>query len=377
MKSIRFPLPHAFVALVVCALVGGLGAIQVSAQDKKKEAAPAVPSTLSEFEVRITRNETGSDMDEEAFKDHVFGVKVYNVEDPDGDGRWGYVVATGDLEASSDVPLGSVHIGREFTVELEHPVGRLISRAIVPYLDHGVDMGRVTALSKGFETASAPDIGIHDKVVPVEYTAAARENDAKLIDYSVKLSQTPYTHVIGTVETSLTDLSRRLVFEKESQALTQATWFKAWTRKFGAELSRTYSQTIEIKRKSTRELKPEETKTIHKEYQLLDPIVASLLPGGGDMVRRGKASDALRKKLSRYEKDYKENGAFLAVVPELQRRLGKVLKRAALPEDPEEVARMMKGKKAPDFTLKTLDGKKVKLSSFKGKGVLLNFWALL
>jgi thiol-disulfide isomerase/thioredoxin len=33
------------------------------------------------------------------------------------------------------------------------------------------------------------------------------------------------------------------------------------------------------------------------------------------------------------------------------------------------------GKTAPDFTLETLDGKRVQLSSYKGQAVLLNFWA--
>jgi thiol-disulfide isomerase/thioredoxin len=33
------------------------------------------------------------------------------------------------------------------------------------------------------------------------------------------------------------------------------------------------------------------------------------------------------------------------------------------------------GKMAPDFTLQTLDGKSVTLSDFRGKAVLLNFWA--
>jgi peroxiredoxin len=35
----------------------------------------------------------------------------------------------------------------------------------------------------------------------------------------------------------------------------------------------------------------------------------------------------------------------------------------------------MSGQAAPDFTLQSLDGKTVRLSDFKGKGVLLNFWA--
>lgn len=33
------------------------------------------------------------------------------------------------------------------------------------------------------------------------------------------------------------------------------------------------------------------------------------------------------------------------------------------------------GKEAPDFTLKTLDGKTVSLSDYRGKAVLVNFWA--
>jgi peroxiredoxin len=33
------------------------------------------------------------------------------------------------------------------------------------------------------------------------------------------------------------------------------------------------------------------------------------------------------------------------------------------------------GRTAPDFALQTLDGKTVKLSDFRGKAVLLNFWA--
>ncbi len=39
------------------------------------------------------------------------------------------------------------------------------------------------------------------------------------------------------------------------------------------------------------------------------------------------------------------------------------------------LADAMKGQPAPEFTLQSLDGKTVHLSDFRGKGVLLNFWA--
>ena len=35
----------------------------------------------------------------------------------------------------------------------------------------------------------------------------------------------------------------------------------------------------------------------------------------------------------------------------------------------------LRGKKAPGFSLKTLDGRKVSLADYKGKAVLVNFWA--
>ncbi len=40
-----------------------------------------------------------------------------------------------------------------------------------------------------------------------------------------------------------------------------------------------------------------------------------------------------------------------------------------------EAAEPVKGSTAPDFTLTALDGKQVRLSSLKGKAVLVNFWA--
>ena len=42
---------------------------------------------------------------------------------------------------------------------------------------------------------------------------------------------------------------------------------------------------------------------------------------------------------------------------------------------PMKLVGNVQGKAAPDFALASLDGKKVKLSDFRGKAVLLNFWA--
>jgi peroxiredoxin len=47
----------------------------------------------------------------------------------------------------------------------------------------------------------------------------------------------------------------------------------------------------------------------------------------------------------------------------------------AAADAPAEESVLKAGGMAPDFELKTLDGKVVKLSSYRGKAVLLNFWA--
>ena len=55
---------------------------------------------------------------------------------------------------------------------------------------------------------------------------------------------------------------------------------------------------------------------------------------------------------------------FLAAAPELRAQSAS-----------KAVAKPAAGRIAPDFTRQTLDGKPIRLASYKGKVVLLNFWA--
>lgn len=45
------------------------------------------------------------------------------------------------------------------------------------------------------------------------------------------------------------------------------------------------------------------------------------------------------------------------------------------PAQPSDAGNTLKGKVAPDFALTSLDGKTIHLSDYRGKAVLLNFWA--
>jgi len=73
----------------------------------------------------------------------------------------------------------------------------------------------------------------------------------------------------------------------------------------------------------------------------------------------------------------KRNGIIIAVLTLVVAGMligGKYLARQA-GSDGRVGAGRVQGKIAPDFELTSLDGKKTRLSDFKGKAVLLNFWA--
>ena len=65
----------------------------------------------------------------------------------------------------------------------------------------------------------------------------------------------------------------------------------------------------------------------------------------------------------------------VAMVVTIMLVFGLQLARKSKPDTGDAANKGMQGKAAPDFELKALDGKTVHLSDYRGKAVLLNFWA--
>jgi thiol-disulfide isomerase/thioredoxin len=65
----------------------------------------------------------------------------------------------------------------------------------------------------------------------------------------------------------------------------------------------------------------------------------------------------------------------VAMVVTIMLVFGLQLARKSAPDTGDTANKGMQGKSAPDFELKALDGKTVHLSDYRGKAVLLNFWA--
>ena len=86
------------------------------------------------------------------------------------------------------------------------------------------------------------------------------------------------------------------------------------------------------------------------------------------MARTGKSSAAMNDQLKTlYERKHGNTTGFDEYLDKLEQSVQASLKEALLPK--------MKDTIAPGFTLHNLNGKKVSLSSYRGKVVVLDFWA--
>ena len=125
---------------------------------------------------------------------------------------------------------------------------------------------------------------------------------------------------------------------------------------------------LHLVRKEVALLEEEEGKEVQRGFEFLKPVVS--------VLRKGMSLVAVEMAEERFNKDRKEfaKGPLGEVVKDVEGMLKEIREMASQPLDPDERAKKLLGKAAPDFTLEDLDGDEVKLSDYLGKTVMLAFW---
>ena len=161
----------------------------------------------------------------------------------------------------------------------------------------------------------------------------------------------------------LTALNEELLYD-EKGALTEAHWSAQLTR--GGEKSPL--RELHLVRGEVAILEEEEGQEVLRGFEFLKPVVS--------VLRKGMSLKAVELAEEMFNKDRKEyaKGPLGDVVEDVEGMLKEIREMASQPLDPDERAKKLLGKAAPEFTLEDLDGDEVKLSDYIGKTVLLAFW---
>lgn len=113
-------------------------------------------------------------------------------------------------------------------------------------------------------------------------------------------------------------------------------------------------------------LAPADLYRLKKDVEMAVPIASKLrtlqVTSGGDALK------AMLDQVTKYLQEF-PNGEFAFLFSSLKDQLASVVERTANQE------KIKVGEVAPDFNATTIDGKPIKLSDYKGKVVLLDFWA--
>lgn len=127
----------------------------------------------------------------------------------------------------------------------------------------------------------------------------------------------------------------------------------------------TFSIVDKTKLEAQAKLTPEQVAAIKADLETGVPVTAgleSLSPSDADAMK--KAATDMQSYLEKYPE-----GEFAHVFSALEERLSEMVERN------ENWAAVKAGETPKDFTAKTIDGKTIKLSDYKGKVVLIDFWA--
>lgn len=283
-----------------------------------------------------------------------YSVTIYQVETPEGT-RWIWrAIDEENGTYPGGFPLGSLRLYKRGKPrpELFDPLSPGVTQALIA-------IHAAVSAQSGEGWADGNAVGIR-RNLPVVRTDVSVESGFGL---KGTLNVEKLEIRGGKKPLVLTSLEEELLYD-EKGALTEAHW-SAQTMRGGEESPR---RELHLVRGEVAILEEEEGKEVQRGFEFLKPVVS--------VLRKGMSLKAVELAEEMFNKDRKDyaKGPLGDVVDDVEGMLKEIREMASQPLDPDERAKKLLGKAAPDFTLEDLDGDEVKLSDYQGKTVLLAFW---
>ena len=351
---------HARLTLALSALAALIaGLFSAPASVYAQEPTPQGTAWRYKIEVAVTKsNESKDKTDIEA--------NIYRIPGTDTPYVLIACVMGEDPEFPRACPISSALVDKkgEIIVDLEFRPNSVFTNRVLPIVDPGIPAKRLAAANTGTESRAFPCTTLFGEV-PVNYETTIEKTPR----HKITLAE-PRTAQIGSLRRHLDVLEHKYEYD-EKGAMTVGTWH----HKSRTEMPTGEMLTDELRMRATlveqRALKEDEIDRIRAEYSDIEKIVLAVYQGNP------KALKGLDKKLDAVEARYREKGRLVpSAFITLQETITARTMTAEQRRNPEKaIKKKVLSKTAPDFTLKNLAGEDIKISAFKGKVVLVNFWS--
>lgn len=207
--------------------------------------------------------------------------------------------------------------------------------------------------------AAVPAEGKTSVTLPLPITNSPVEGEANTMSEGSNLKTATIVHQDNTPV-----MSRESVFSKEKGATQSIN-----TSVTLSLTARNTPVTFEIQDKtnlvSSNKLTAPQVSALTQDVELAIPVAAKLRTLDASS---GDAMKAVLEQITTYLEKFPE-GEFASLFGNLETQLSSVVERTSNWEKIKE------GEAAPEFAATTIDNKQVKLSDYKGKVVLIDFWA--
>ncbi len=284
----------------------------------------------------------------------LYQITIYQVDSPGGT-RWIWrAVDEENGTYPGGFPIGSLRLAKRGKPrpELFDPLSPGVTQALI-----AIHAAVEAQAGEGWADGNA--VGIR-RNLPVIRTDVAAESGF-ILKGSLSVEEVEIRG--GKKPLKLTSLEEELRYD-EKGGLTEAHWSARMTR--GGEKSP--GRELHLVRKAVALLEEEEGVEVQRGFEFLKPVVS--------VLRRGMSLKAVELAEEMFKKQRKEfeKGPLGDVVKDVDVLLKEIRELAAQPLNPDERAKNLLGKPAPDFTLEDLDGEEINLSDYLGKTVLVAFW---